>query len=766
MRIAFVEIQNFRKLRSIRVGFHDRTTVLVGPNNSGKTSAMLCLGHFLVDPRRFTTNDFTLSNWAQINATGASWAAHDPETGPLTVSIDALAHLLPSLDIWLGVEPHEIHYVSHLLPTLDWSGGLLGVRLRLEPENVETLVKEYVLAYGAARKVAGSVPSGGSDPPPPFPVWPETLRDFLDRRLRSLFIVRAYSLDSTKLADPKDGQALPQPLSPGSAPIHGPALDGLIQIDEIGAQRGLGSAATLGGDDHDKGRRTREQRRLSEQLRRYYAEHLDPSDFPEPDDLKALASIKAAQEQFDERLRSGFSEALGELEGLGYPGLTDPRLTISTRLTASDGLNHDAAVQYEVLGVAEGAGPVPMRLPEEYNGLGYQNLISIVFRLMSFRDAWMQVGKAGKRAELKLDDGLAPLHLVLVEEPEAHLHAQVQQVFIRRAYEILRKHKDLGKSTILHTQLVVSTHSSHVTHESDFACLRYFRRHPGTAGGLVPTSTVVDVSEVFGSADKTPKFVMRYLTAAHSDLFFADAVIFVEGSAEGMLVPLFIRRYFKELDQRYITLLEIGGSHAHRLRNLVERLGLTTLVVTDIDSVDSGRRSIAPGRGKGLLTGNETLKTWLPELSSLDDLLDLPEDKKVRIHSELFSIRVAYQRPVKVTLVEAEGPVETIARTFEDSLVFENLDYFRQSQGDGAVGKFRDAINKSADPVALGEELHAILKDITKAAFALDLLFSKEPGELSVPTYLKDGLGWLQDQLKRKDRELLPAAPPKPKASV
>jgi hypothetical protein len=39
-----------------------------------------------------------------------------------------------------------------------------------------------------------------------------------------------------------------------------------------------------------------------------------------------------------------------------------------------------------------------LRLPEDYNGLGYQNLISMVFRLMSFRDGWMKVGKAGKRA--------------------------------------------------------------------------------------------------------------------------------------------------------------------------------------------------------------------------------------------------------------------------------------------------------------------------------------------------------------------------------
>jgi predicted ATP-dependent endonuclease of OLD family len=68
MRIAFVEIQNFRKLKAVRVDLHPKRTLLVGANNSGKTSAMLCLGHFLVESRRFRPNDFTLSNWTGLNS--------------------------------------------------------------------------------------------------------------------------------------------------------------------------------------------------------------------------------------------------------------------------------------------------------------------------------------------------------------------------------------------------------------------------------------------------------------------------------------------------------------------------------------------------------------------------------------------------------------------------------------------------------------------------------------------------------------------------
>ena len=94
------------------------------------------------------------------------------------------------------------------------------------------------------------------------------------------------------------------------------------------------------------------------------------------------------------------------------------------------------------------------------------------------------------------------------------------------------------------------------------------------------------------------QFVARYLTALHSDLFFADAAIFVEGSAEGMLIPHFIRRRYPKLYQRYLTVLEIGGSHAHRFRELVTQLGLATLVVTDLDAVDAEHNSVQPARGQ------------------------------------------------------------------------------------------------------------------------------------------------------------------------
>ena len=60
MRIEMLELANFRKLKSVRVGIANETTVFVGTNNSGKTSAMLALRYFLIDRERarLSLNDF------------------------------------------------------------------------------------------------------------------------------------------------------------------------------------------------------------------------------------------------------------------------------------------------------------------------------------------------------------------------------------------------------------------------------------------------------------------------------------------------------------------------------------------------------------------------------------------------------------------------------------------------------------------------------------------------------------------------------------
>lgn len=751
MHIKDIEVGNFRKLKAARIGVADEKTVFVGANNSGKTSAMLALRYFLVERERgnFSLNDFTLSHWPLIDAMGVTWEEAKELDQELPASDwDAI---LPFLDVWLHAEKSEAHLVQKLIPTLDWDGGLLGVRLRLEPKDTSELQKAYVVAREDARKVEKAEENAQAEKLTGNVVlWPRSLTDFIRRRFASLFTVRSYILDPEKLANPVLGVAKPQPLKSDALPIDGEPFRGLIRIDEIGAQRGFGHPEAAHDFDDDRATSgTTTARRMSQQLRRYWNKHLDPFENPDPKDIEALRAIEQAQLAFDERLRDGFTTALQEVEGMGYPGVTDPRLKISSRLTPVDGLNHDAAVQY-VVSTGDGDAKVELVLPEDSNGLGYQNLISMIFKLMSFRDAWMRVGKAASDS-----DTLMPqLHLVLIEEPEAHLHTQVQQVFIRQAYRVLRKHEKLGESKALKTQLVVSTHSSHIAHECEFDQLRYFRRLPASEK-TIPISCVVNLGTVFGSDTETKRFVARYVKVTHCDLFFADAAVLVEGPAERILVPFFLRNHaeLSTLHQCYITWLEIGGSHAHRLKALIDHLGLTCLIVTDLDARNTENKSVPPKRGEGLTTRNQTLKTWCPGAEGLDELLDQKPEKKVVWHDQqCFAVRAAYQCPINV---EFKGvPAEALCNTLEDALVLENLELFEKSNGTGLWAKFKAAIENSGDVAGLIEEIFSILKKGGKAEFALSLLELDDPQTLQTPFYILDGLKWLSGQLNKQHESL------------
>lgn len=721
---------------------------------------MVALRRFLFDRSDFSVNDFTLTHWRKFDTVASAWEAQPPGEEPKPFD---WGEVLPFVDVWLNVPTDELHYVQRLLPTLDWDGASIGVRLRYEPKDVQDLRQDYLTAKRAASTVVGAADAGKLDgamaatASDAFALWPRSMMDFLSRRLRATFEVKAYLLDPVKLVRPKNGVATPQSLSFESEPIDGDPFKGLIRIDEISAQRGFGYAArsAQGGDDPAEERDQRGGSKLSGQLRSYYSQHLDPFDTPEAKDLEALQTLHEAQAAFGKRLAAGFSDALKELEEIGYPGVSDPKLTITTSIKPIDGLNHASAVQYEVpthLADTQTAH----RLPEESNGLGYQNLVSIVFALMSFRDKWMKVGKAGKTMTAK-DALIPPLHLVLIEEPEAHLHAQVQQVFINQAYAVLRKHGKLKDSKALRTQLVVSTHSSHLAHEADFASLRYFRRLPAPAvAGAVPVSSVVNLSEVFGNEDQTERFVKRYLKATHCDLFFADCAVLVEGPAERILVPhlVRVRSDYEYLRRCYITWLEIGGSHAHRLKSLLVHLGLNTLIITDIDAKEASEKTAIPKRGAGLLTRNETLKTWIPGQDSFDALLDKKANELVSSDPSGYAIRVAYQQPIKVTF-KSEEPTEALANTFEDALVYENVDLFKTMVGAGLIAKFRRALDDSTNLSVLANEVAKALKDGGKAEFALDLLYCDEGEKLKVPAYIHEGLLWLAQQLKRKEADIV-----------
>ena len=718
MQISFIRVSNFRKLKDVKIDFSNDTTLFVGANNSGKTSGMDALRKFLIkgDSNNFIYNDLTVTNRKKINEIGKAW---DVENALKPIDLINWEPISPTMDVWLEIEDTEFHYVANIIPTLEWSGGKLGVRLSFLPKDIGKLFDDYRIAYTQSRNTESSEQNIDK-----VTLYPQNLCDFIEKNLTKYFEIKAFLLDPDKIniQQNTDFECECEEKNP---------LSGLIKINLIPAQRGLADVDS-----------TNDAFSLSKQLREYYDKHLDVEKQTSPEDLGTLSALQKAQKTFDKTLATKFKSSFADLEKLGFPGISDPKITIESRFKETTAFEHESAVQYAL--TEEDAS---LRLPERYNGLGYQNLISIAFKLMSFRDDRVHKGKAtGENNSEKI----APLHLVLLEEPEAHLHVQVQQVLIKKAYEIITD-SDILKDNGFKTQLVVSTHSSHIAKEVPFKNIRYFKRGFLTAQTPISTTEVVNLSKTFGGDGKTEKFVQRYLRVTHCDLFFADAVIFVEGTSETVLVPYFIKNNFPELDSRYITILPVGGSHSHKFKPLIEKLGILSLIITDLDSIDiaNDRKSIRPKRNqpKNIISGNPSLANWGLVDTTTEALFNLQYDQK-EISNGL--TRLAFQTPVNIKFNGIAS--EAIAYTFEDSLVYENLNTLKAlSSSTGLIGKIKSA----TDNATIDDFCDAIYKEIKKdssgkVSLALDLIYEVET--LNVPTYISEGLNWLQNKLCKTEK--------------
>ena len=411
--------------------------------------------------------------------------------------------------------------------------------------------------------------------------------------------------------------------------------------------------------------------------------------------------------------------------------------------------SHDGARVHYALGDAE-EGVDPPTLPDRYNGLGFKNLIYMVVELLDLHAQWMDI-----------EENRPPLHLVFVEEPEAHLHAQLQQVFIRKVFDILAVEGEEREN--YSSQLVVTTHSPHILYERGFRPIRYFRR---SATAEAQSSDVLNLSAFYDqTANPTRDFLERYLKLTHCDLFFADAAVLVEGNVERLLLPQMIAKVSPRLQSAYLSILEIGGAFGHRFRTLIEFLGITALIVTDIDSVKSAVAEPAVdgeepaddeeenGAGRtcmvheaGAVTSNQTLMQWLPAYSTIAELLDATPDQKTQSRTERGQalVRVTYQTVVDVTWDAVQKPVA--GRMLEEAFALENLVWCQDTARAELRLRIRGAADLTIDQIA--ERLHNRIKrsGFNKTDFALALL-AQDPETWTVPSYIAEGLRWLEDEI-------------------
>ena len=143
----------------------------------------------------------------------------------------------------------------------------------------------------------------------------------------------------------------------------------------------------------------------------------------------------------------------------------------------------------------------------------------------------------------------------------------------------------------------------------------------------------------------------------------------------------------------------------------------------------------------------------------MDILLGKTAEDRVKDYlAEQFKIMVTYQGPIALDSNKFKG--EALANTFEDALVFQNLDFFKDKSGTGLLAKFKSDIDSSGSIADLGEALwRELQKGAGKIELALDLLEVEPPESLKVPEYIREGLLWLRDQLTQHKKELGLASP-------
>lgn len=163
------------------------------------------------------------------------------------------------------------------------------------------------------------------------------------------------------------------------------------------------------------------------------------------------------------------------------------------------------------------------------NGLGMNNILYIAILIEYLKRRIAKATSAGQ--------------LILIEEPEAHLHPQLQASLLMALEETK-------------VQVILSSHSTQITSQASFNTLISLTRR---ADATIAASTL---SKTPTLTDDDVADLERYLDATKSNLLYARKVMLVEGPAELFLIPALAQAVLDiNLERQGISVVAIYGVH-------------------------------------------------------------------------------------------------------------------------------------------------------------------------------------------------------------
>lgn len=692
MRIIKIKVNNYRLLQNFEVDLEESLSLIIGKNNTGKTSLLTVLDKFInaSDIKNFSYDDFNNEFKKDLCTLIENDIPNEDN------------YLEKGITLKIFVEYNEEDNLENLSK----------VMMDLNPENnYIVLGYEYVLDYTSLGFLKEHydrflVKEKEKEEDPDY-----TAKDvsyFLKAFQSDYFSIKRKSIeyDVVKHKEIEESYI--------NLDKEGISLRDIISYKTISAKRDVANKEV--------------DKTLSRQTSKIYRK-TEVTD----EQSEAIEEFKDQLIATDEVLSEIYSElfetVIEKVRRFGGIKESDSTISIESTLQHRELLEGNTTVMYN---------HEDTQLPEYNNGLGYMNLISIIFEIEILRQEFKR----------KAEEKPADVNLLFIEEPEAHTHPQMQYVFIKNIKNLIDEGvvREDGNNRKLHT--IVSTHSSHIVAECDFDDVKYLRRENEHS---VEAKNLSSLRMEYEADTNQYDFLRQYLTISRSEIFFADKAILIEGDTERILLPTLMKKFDKDEERRFqksgevdnflpllsqnISIVEVGA-YSQIFEKFISFLGIKSLIITDLDTTNNEGRACRVTDGVGY--SNSALSHFFSD-TPLDSLMGFNIGNKIRANVEGTWVNDSEGKLCLVYQIEENG---YCARSFEDAFINSNFEFVKDQRATfQGLKKKDDFIDDTKDQYYLAN--NCIKK---KTHFALDILYhtNEDFTNWSIPEYINQGLQWLK----------------------